>query len=293
MLFIGLSFSPMAMGASSCGLNSELQNLAQAPLNRGSDVGFSVSVFNSSGTLECEDHFNPDKTIYPASTIKILIAVTALRKIDLNGLRLTDEVTISQSNADDECQFYGCDEWAIGKKQTVAQLLEAMLARSNNIATNQFMDLLSKDFINTVAKQLGMTNTQVHRKMYALVDPEPGLSIRNISTSRDLGILYRFLKRQRALWLLSEESNRHLHSVLEKQRYNNQLNKRFPEEVFFFHKTGSTSRAAGDAGYFMTSSGKQVIISAMQENPQRVGRPRWDIAIHNQLGELVLHHFHP
>lgn len=216
-------------------------------------TGFDMLILDAaSGATVTEASHYADRFIYPASTIKILVATSIYRRIDEGRTRLSDKVKITQPNAADECRVEGtCSRLGPGKTPTVAQLLEDMLTISSNIATNQLIDLFGKEQINADTNDWNLPTLKIYRKLYAVKPAEDPLpEQRNTATAGDLATLWASLA-----WapsgIISPSSRADLMARLRRQRDNDRLNRYFPADVFFFHKPGNTSEVTGDAGFFL------------------------------------------
>jgi beta-lactamase class A len=246
------------------------------------------------GQLLCADFVQGDQNIYPASTIKTLIAMATLEEVDAGVLRLDGTVAISQPNAAQECKAWGCSSYGPGGKVTLRKLLRDSITISNNIATNQLIDLAGKDSINALADRLGAPGLRVFRKVYDSVDPEPQITTRNRATAEAFIELYRETATGR-LGILSEASRAILVQDLGDQKINGSLNRDFPKAVRFFHKTGNTSQVTGDGGWYALPDGRLVLLVGLQEFTQlgplsgfqtlgRIGRATldWTLALSPQ-----------
>jgi beta-lactamase class A len=228
-------------------------------------ASFGVALIDpSSGESRCEDFVQPDRNIYPASTMKTLVALATLRRVDRGELGLDQSVAISQPNAAQECKDWKCSVYGPGKHVTVRKLLRDSITVSNNIATNQLIDLAGKDWINETADQVGAPGLRVFRKVYDSVDPEPEITTRNRASARAFVELYREVATGR-LGIVSEESRAILVQDLGDQTINGSLNRHFPHTTKFFHKTGNTSQVTGDGGWYALKDGTLVILIGLQD----------------------------
>lgn len=225
-------------------------------------AGYSMTILEDNKTI-CETSYNGDQPRYPASSIKTAIAIAVLRKIDLGFHHFDDDIKITQSNADAECDDE-CAKYGFGKYVKLGTLIYDMIAVSNNIATNQIIDLVSKDYINYVLRSLSIKDITIYRKVYAKVDPEPSIKKRNTATPNALNWLYKFLILNTNNFL-KYESRRVLLHLLAKDTIEKRLSLDFPTNYVFYHKTGSTSITSSDAGFTKLQSGRFLIISALQE----------------------------
>jgi beta-lactamase class A len=239
-------------------------------------AGYAVAVIDlDTGRKVWSSGHRSEQNIYPASMMKTLVAFAALQKVDRKEIRLTDQIEINQSNANEECGL-GCERYGLGKRLSVEKLLRDMIIHSNNIATNQLIDLVGKDEIARTASQVGAPEIRVLRKVYVRVNPEPEILERNQGTAQAFVELYTEIASNRS-GLLSDDSIELLRQLLARCHAQNRLNAHFPEHVTFFHKTGSTSDSSGDAGYYLLNDRHAVVMVGMQDfrdfKPlQRVGK---------------------
>ncbi|OCR00579.1 hypothetical protein BCD67_11400 [Oscillatoriales cyanobacterium USR001] len=96
----------------------------------------------------------------PASLIKLPIAVALMQKVSEEKLSLNQEIYVKPGN-------YTEDASAIQSRQSypLKTLVEEMIDRSSNIATNELMDYLGTDYINKVLENSGYEVTRVHSKL--------------------------------------------------------------------------------------------------------------------------------
>lgn len=124
---------------------------------------------------------DPHGRYRPASIIKALLALVAIRELDP-----TKQVTISHESASQDGSAVGIGE---GGVYTVEQLLEGLLLASGNDAAHALAQELGGDEatlrkVNDLAAELGTTDTRV--ATYSGLDA-PGMS----SSAHDLGLIYR------------------------------------------------------------------------------------------------------
>jgi beta-lactamase class A len=247
-------------------------------------ASFAMAVLDArSGEVLCQDSLEPARNVYPASTIKTLVAMAVLLKVDRGEARLDDLVTMDQVNAGTECRFSSCEVYGPGKRIRLQRLLRDMIVVSNNLATNQLIDLASKAFINQVADRIGAQGLRVVRKVYDEVNPEPQITERSRATAAGFVALYREIATGR-LGILSEPSRALLVEWLYGQQINGSLNRNFPASVRFHHKTGNTSDSSGDAGFYYLGDDRVVILAGLQafksfETLQKIGKSAYDLSL--------------
>ena len=119
----------------------------------------------------------------PASTIKVLLALTVLDEVDLNST-----VVATPAAADTECN---CAGLSAGNSYTARQLLEATLLVSGNDAANALADMLgghdiAVDKMNAKAFAVGATNTHATSPSGLDGPGGPGWT-----TPHDLAVIFR------------------------------------------------------------------------------------------------------
>jgi beta-lactamase class A len=221
-----------------------------------------VLVDRKTNTVRCEAYIAPDTRHYPGSAFKIMVAFTVLREIDQGKLSLQDRVLIHQRINPDECIInWGCKSWGNGNVKTVQELLEAMVAKSNNIAANEFIELLGTDTLLKTAQEVGAPGVRVVRKIHSSSDPEPWSTDANGATARGFAALYIEAATGKDD-ILSESSRALLQSYLARTtRYRG-----FTPGIGakYYHKTGTTDQVTVDGGYFYLNSDTAVVLAGLQ-----------------------------
>lgn len=95
--------------------------------------------------------YNLDTFIYPASVYKIFIAAEVLRLIENGSLSLEQKVVIKSPNdVDRDARIFPGDTRKLlfdGDEVTIDYLLDLMLTRSDNTASNTLIDLVGRESI--------------------------------------------------------------------------------------------------------------------------------------------------
>jgi len=121
--------------------------------------------------------------VSPASLIKLPIAVALMNKVAKEQISLDKKVYVTPGN------FTEDSSTKIESKQNypLKTLLEEMIDRSSNIATNQLIDYLGADYINQVLENRGYQVTRVNFKLMGekIMPANPG-SGRNRVTVNEL-----------------------------------------------------------------------------------------------------------
>ena len=132
------------------------QATSQADLKIYSDAV--ILIENKTGKTLYEK--NSEQKMYPASTTKILTAILAIEKGNLN-----DTTTVSKTALAEMKSGYSSAYLVEGETLTIEQLLTVLLVHSANDASNVLAEYISGsissfvDLMNEKAQELGCTNT--------------------------------------------------------------------------------------------------------------------------------------
>lgn len=129
------------------------------------------------GKVRFTDHtFNVDdkQYFYPASTVKLPVAVLALQK--LNELKITglDKNTTMITGSEGGKQTEVCnDPSAPDGRPTIAHYIKKILLVSDNDAFNRLYEFLGQEYINNELQQRGYQHAQIiHRLSISLTEEE-------------------------------------------------------------------------------------------------------------------------
>ncbi|MEG4207155.1 serine hydrolase [Microcoleus sp. Pol7_A1] len=121
--------------------------------------------------------------VSPASLIKLPIAVALMQKVEKEKISLNQEVFVSRGNFTEDSSA----KITSNRNYPLQLLLEEMIYRSSNIATNQLIDYLGSDYINQFLDNRGYEVTRVNFKLMGekTMPTNPG-SGRNRVTANEL-----------------------------------------------------------------------------------------------------------
>jgi hypothetical protein len=113
--------------------------------------------------------YNMDHFIYPASVYKIFIGAEMLRRIELGDFSLNQEVVVKSPNdVDKDSKIFPGDSrelLQVGDTATIDYLLDLMLTRSDNSASNCLIDLVGRESISeNIIYKYGWYGSEVTRK---------------------------------------------------------------------------------------------------------------------------------
>ncbi|MBV8282242.1 MAG: serine hydrolase, partial [Candidatus Eremiobacteraeota bacterium] len=191
--------------------------------------------------------------IYPASVIKIALMTSAFARFAAGTLGPIERVRIAHENVTPTAEP---TPLMPRYEATVQQLVELMIERSDNIATNQLIDLLRREHVTVEMRALGLEQFFLGRKLSG-ADPlieDPESSRRNSFTPHDAAQLLRLIALGRVPGASAQRA------LLERCMHNDRLTLGLRAGDRFAHKTGETSKVSHDAGILRTPAGGHYVI---------------------------------
>lgn len=126
--------------------------------------------------------FNSTRVFEPASSIKVLAHLYAMRRVESGSLKLRDRIGVYTSNNNDvQCNGQ--------PTESIAAALKLMMEQSDNDRTRAVVEYLGRANLNTMASNLGFGKVRWTRPMECEV-ADQDLSIENEMTLVDAGRLY-------------------------------------------------------------------------------------------------------
>jgi beta-lactamase class A len=178
--------------------------------------------------------------MHAASTMKLAVLVAAHRlglkldqpvKVENRFKSLADGSEFSVDPKDDD------DPWPytqLGREVPLGVLLERMIIRSSNLATNLVMQRLTAAEVTRVCRELGANDIQVLRGVEDGKAYEKGLN--NTTTAHDLAVL-----------LEASAAQPQIVDLLARQEFNEGIPAGLPKGTRVAHKTGDITRIYHDA----------------------------------------------
>jgi len=185
--------------------------------------------------------WNENQPLPAGSVIKLPIAVSVFEQELAGKLQLDAEVVLKATDKADGSGVL--KRTRSGTKFTVANLLELMLQRSDNTATNILTDLLGLEEINGSCQRQGLTATCMPRYIMDLAARDN--KIENYTSATDMG---RLLKSLYAKQILDPPTSAQLLDILKGQHVRDRLPRYLPPGVVVAHKTGLMKDACHDVG---------------------------------------------
>jgi len=202
-----------------------------------------------------------EKQFPAASLIKLPLLVVALEAASKEEISLQDTVTIAKND------ITGGSGSLKGKKTphslTIAQLLEYMVATSDNTAANKVIELFGFSYLNERFNAIGLEDTVLARKIMDFSMRRRG--VENYTSARDIAYLLEGLYRRN---FFSRNLSQLGLSWLLKQKVNDRIPRFLPRNINVAHKTGLERGVVHDAGVVFTARSVYLICVLVKNEPE-------------------------
>ena len=193
-----------------------------------------------------------DSSFHAASTMKVPVMIEFFRQVERGGLleqqpvllinqfaSIVDGSPFSVAPIDDsDSTMY----LRIGTRVPARELVERMIVRSSNLATNAVIALVGAEHADSTAHALGAQHIRVLRGVEDGKAFQKGLN--NTTTARDLGVLLEAIEQRRAA---SARSCSEMLAILGRQEFNDEIPAGLPPDTRVAHKTGQITGVLHDA----------------------------------------------
>lgn len=238
---------------------------------KGSTVGVAFRDLGTGDTL----FVGADESFHAASTMKVPVMIELFRRIDAGGLALDQGVLlINQFRSIADGSPYSLDATAdsdslaykiMNTRVSVRDLIDHMITRSSNLATNALIELVGADHANTTAHALGAKNIRVLRGVEDTPAFRAGMN--NTTTARDLEILMEAIESGKAASRASCDAMR---NVLTRQEFNGEIPAGLPKGTKVAHKTGFITGVLHDAAViYPTGRAPYVLVVLTRDIPDQ------------------------
>lgn len=195
----------------------------------------------------------PTAAIYPASMIKLPIAVALASRVAAGAERFERTVRVGEGEmtAND-----APSPFVPGYAARLDELAAAMLSFSDNVATNVLIETLGRDELGADCARLGLRETAIRRKLSGslpLID-DPAATGRNAHPADDAALLFERIARA------IDPAFDVVRRALEAQHWNEKLPAGFLGTDRFAHKTGDTDETSHDGGILRLADGRRFVI---------------------------------
>ena len=208
---------------------------------------------------------NADDAFHAASTMKVPVMIELFRRIDARALSLDQGILLVNqfgsivdglpyhldAGDDSDSSAYA----AVGRRVPVSELIDRMITRSSNLATNALIELVGADHANATAHELGAKNIRVLRGVEDNKAFRAGLN--NTTTARDLAVLLEAIETGRAA---SRSSCDAMRDILLRQEFSAEIPAGLPPGTKVAHKTGWITGVLHDAAIVYPQNRKPYIL---------------------------------
>ena len=214
---------------------------------------------------------NADDSFHAASTMKVPVMIELFRRIDAKSLTLDQGILLQNRFAsivdgssyeldpadDSDSSAYR----RVGQRVPLRELIDHMITRSSNLATNALIALADAKRANATAHELGARNIKVLRGVEDDKAFRAGLN--NTTTARDLATLLEAIETGRAA---SNKSCDEMRDVLLHQEFNDEIPAGLPAGTRVAHKTGWISGVLHDAAIVYPRNRKPYVLVVLTRN---------------------------
>ena len=220
-------------------------------------MGMAVEDLNSGDQF----FLHENEVFAQASSIKVAVLADLYLQAQQGKLKLTDLYTVQASDLVADSDIMGGLTPGI-TRVTLRDLATMMVAVSDNSAANVLIDRVGMENVNAMLDSLGLTHTQLRRKMMDLDGAKQGRE--NISTPREMMLLFEALYRGK---LLNKESTTDFFKVLSTNK-DSWIPRDLPADVKIANKPGSLEGVRNDSGIVFVEGRPYVIciMTAFLEN---------------------------
>lgn len=195
---------------------------------------------------------NPDSVFHAASTMKVPVMIEYFRAVDAGRIAKDQDLLLGtefrsivdgspyslNAGVDSDSSVFR----RVGQRVPLRWLVERMIVRSSNLATNTLIEVLDAKRVDATARSLGTGAMKVLRGVEDGKAFQQGLN--NQTSARDLAVLMEAIESGRAA---SPESSREMIDILARQEFNEEIPAGLPPGTRVAHKTGWITGVTHDA----------------------------------------------
>jgi beta-lactamase class A len=221
----------------------------------------------------------PDSSFHAASTMKVPVMIEFFRQVERGGLSAQQPVLLVNQFAsivdgspfsvapldDSDSTMY----LRVGDRVPARELVERMIVRSSNLATNAVIALVGAQHADSTAHALGARNIRVLRGVEDGKAFQKGMN--NTTTARDLGMLLEAIQKRTAA---SARSCDTMLAILSRQEFNDEIPAGLPPGTRVAHKTGSITAVLHDAALVYPTGRSPYVLVVLTRNipDERIAR---------------------
>lgn len=204
---------------------------------------------------------NFENFIYPASVYKMYVAAEVLHQISEGKYSLYESYVTGNPNMVDKTREIKTDPRPLlkeGDTVNVNYLLDLMITRSDNSASNCMIDIAQRKNIDSLLHLYGWYGSEVTRKFLKRKFEDPGYeNVRGTETCalHAADFMYKIYTNS----LVNEWVSLQLKTLLGRQLDKSKLAQGLPSSAMFYHKTGWFAYWTNDVGIVVDGKVKYII----------------------------------
>ena len=221
----------------------------------------------------------PDSSFHAASTMKVPVMIEFFRQLERGGVAASQPVLLVNQFAsivdgspfsvaaidDSDSSMY----LRVGERVAARELVDRMIVRSSNLATNAVIALIGAARADSTAHALGARNMRVLRGVEDGKAFQKGMN--NTTTARDLGMLLEAIERHTAASTAACDT---MLAILSRQEFNDEIPAGLPPGTRVAHKTGNITAVLHDAALVYPQGRSPYVLVVLTRNmpDERVAR---------------------
>jgi beta-lactamase class A len=230
------------------GLEREVREIVRRHAGDTAEVSVAFRDLRSGDSLLVDAH----RSLHAASTMKVPVMMELFRRADAGELRLDDSVAVrNQFRSIADGSTYALDPaddsdstlyLRLGQRVPIRELVERMITRSSNLATNLLIDLADPRRIERTMARIGAG------EMHVLRGVEDGPAYRaGMNNTTSAYALMRVMEAVAGARASSPQASRAMAEILGRQEFTEMIPAGVPRGTRTANKTGSITRIAHDA----------------------------------------------
>lgn len=228
-------------------MRADLERIIQTAAGDSAEISVAFMDLETGDSLLIDGH----EVMHAASTMKVPVMLELFRRAEAGTLSLSDSLVVRnsfRSIADSSMYSLTAEEDSdsemyekIGEKMTIRDLIEHMITRSSNLATNILIAVADPDSVEATLARMGASEMNVLRGVEDI--PAYELGMNNNTTA------YGLMKTLQGVAngaIVSPAATEEMLQILERQEFQDMIPAGLPEGVRVGNKTGSITEIHHD-----------------------------------------------